>query len=93
MTPALLIKTSIFSTLAFISVEASRTEARLLRSRQTNFVFTCGFMELIRAMTGWTLSAERPARMSRKGDAVARDVAVSAPMPPSLAPVIRTASD
>ena len=87
---ALLINTSIFSTLSLMLVAASRTETRLLRSRLMNLVLTSGLIALMRSMTGWILPKERPARTSSSGDPAAREVAVSAPIPPSLGPVIRT---
>ena len=55
-----------------------------------NLVLTSGLMALMRSMTGWILPEERPARTSSSGDPAAREVAVSAPIPPSLGPVIRT---
>ncbi len=55
-----------------------------------NWVSTSGYAALIRSMTGWILGSERPARRIHVGDPAARENAVSAPMPPSLGPVIRT---
>ena len=90
ITAALLINTSIFSTLALMLAAASRTEARLLRSRLMNLVLTAGLIALMRSMTGWILPNERPARTINVGDPAARHVAVSAPIPRSLGPVITT---
>ena len=56
----------------------------------TNLVLTAGLIALMRSMTGWILPNERPARTSSSGDPAARQVAVSAPMPPSLGPVMTT---
>ena len=90
ITAALLINTSICSTLALMLAAASRTEARLLRSRLTNLVLTAGLIVLMRSMTGWILPNERPARTINAGDSAARHVAVSAPIPRSLGPVTTT---
>ena len=55
-----------------------------------NLVLTAELIALMRSMTGWILPNERPARAISAGDPAARQVAVSAPIPPSLGPVMRT---
>lgn len=90
MMAALLIKISIFSMLALMFAALSRIEAWLPRSRGMNLVATAGRDDLISSMTGWILESDRPARMISVGDAAAKEMAVSAPSPPWLGPVIRT---
>ena len=40
-------------------------------------------------MVGWILGSERPRRTRVEGQLWAREIAVSAPIPPSLGPVMR----
>ena len=87
---ALLMRRSIFDTLAFISAAALRTDLSEPRSREMNWTLTPGELSAIWAITGATFDSDRPASMSRDGDAFASETAVSEPMPPALGPVITT---
>lgn len=88
--PALLIKMSILSTIALISAAALRTEIWLARSSLTNLVLTLGLSLLIFSITGTILDSVRPPRIISLGLAWAKEIAVAAPIPPSLGPVMTT---
>ena len=93
MTPAQLMRTSIWSISREerIAFAAFCTENGLQRSSSMNNVLTVGFMLLILLMTGSRRLYVRPVRMSIAGLAWReREIAVSAPIEFSLAPVIRT---
>lgn len=68
---------------------ARRTEARESRSMGMCFVVVEGEMVWMVLMVGWILGRERPRRRIVEGEPWAREIAVSAPIPPSLGPVIR----
>lgn len=60
------------------------------RSAWTNLIVTEALASLIWSIVGWPFSTDRPIRIIVDGEAAARDMAVSAPMPPGVGPVMRT---
>lgn len=91
--PAQLISTSIFSISAdvLISYAAFCTEEGFWRSITTKMTLTDGFKVLISCTTGSMRDWDRPGRMMMAGLAWrASALAVSEPIEPVLAPVMRT---
>ena len=90
MMPALLMIMSSDRVAAETWATALRTKE--LSSRLIGMKVVCmfGSIALMSSMTGWILLALRPRRSMWAGWAWARVLAVSAPRPPTLAPVIRT---
>ena len=81
---ALLITTSSFgieSSLRIV-VAAARTLASESRLMGMNFVEMDGLIAWMASIVGWILGRERPRRRIVVGEPWARDMAVSAPMPP-----------
>lgn len=69
---------------------AVRTLEREERSRGMNLTVVEGERDWMVSIVGWIRERERPRRMSWDGLLWARVMAVSAPMPPLLGPVMRT---
>lgn len=88
--PALLINTSNLSTRLVTSFTAARMEDWSARSSLMNLIAMSGWLLLISVMTGRILLSVRPARMMSLGLPAARKIAVWAPRPLSLGPVMRT---
>ena len=91
MTPALLTSPWIVLVTVLTFSAALRTDELSSRSSSINTTSTVGLVFLISSMTGLTLASVRDASMIRLGLAEARIMAVSAPIPFLLVPVMRTA--
>lgn len=92
MIPALLIRTSILSTVLLMVAAAALMESKRVKSRGMNRALVEGLMVLISEITGVTLEAVRPSRMMFDGFPAARKRAVWAPRLPAVGPVITTKS-
>ena len=84
MMAALLIITSIFgiSASSRIDFAAARTLDKESSWMGTNFIVIDELMACMASMVGWILGRERPRRTIMEGEPWAREMAVSAPMPP-----------
>jgi hypothetical protein len=72
-----------------IDFAAFLTDDRESKSIGTNFVRIEELILWMASIVGWILERERPSRRMVDGEPLARDIAVSAPIPPSLGPVMR----
>lgn len=91
MIAALLITTSIFGISASSRMDfaAARTLERESSWMEKNFVLMLGLMAWMVSIVGWILGRERPRRRIVEGEPRASEMAVSAPIPPWLGPVMR----
>lgn len=90
MTLALLMSPSISYVAALIFVAALRTDELSAKSISSKVTSTVRLIFLISSMTEATLDSLRDARIMYLGLVEARAMVVSVPMPPLLAPVIKT---
>jgi hypothetical protein len=90
MMPALLMSASKVSTLELMVAAAARIDSKEERSRGIKIALVEAQRDLISEITGVILDSLRPRRKIALGLPAAREMAVRAPTPPLLGPVMIT---